>query len=46
MNASRWVRMAAVALGLGLLGPGAQAQGVVKNTFGDWQMRCETPAGA
>ena len=25
--------------------PGA-AQGVVKNTFGDWQMRCETPAGA
>jgi len=31
---------------LGLLGPGAQAQGVVKNTFGDWQMRCETPAGA
>ena len=22
------------------------AQGVVKNTFGDWQMRCETPAGA
>ncbi|MCB8820340.1 invasion associated locus B family protein [Microvirga rosea] len=25
---------------------GAQAQGMVKNTFGDWQMRCETPAGA
>ena len=24
----------------------AIAQGVVKNTFGDWQMRCETPAGA
>src|ERR1700710_2525521 len=24
----------------------AQAQGVVKNTFGDWQMRCEVPAGA
>ena len=24
----------------------AGAQGVVKNTFGDWQMRCETPAGA
>jgi invasion protein IalB len=24
----------------------ASAQGVVKNTFGDWQMRCETPAGA
>jgi len=25
---------------------GAKAQGLVKNTFGDWQMRCETPAGA
>src|SRR5689334_24370765 len=25
---------------------GAQAQGVIKNTFGDWQLRCETPAGA
>ena len=24
----------------------AAAQGVVKNTFGDWQQRCETPAGA
>lgn len=24
----------------------AAAQGPVKNTFGDWQMRCETPAGA
>jgi invasion protein IalB len=24
----------------------ARAQGVVKNTFGDWQLRCETPAGA
>ena len=27
-------------------GSPAAAQGVVKNTFGDWQMRCETPAGA
>jgi invasion protein IalB len=26
--------------------PAALAQGAVKNTFGDWQMRCETPAGA
>jgi invasion protein IalB len=26
--------------------PPASAQGVVKNTFGDWQLRCETPAGA
>lgn len=24
----------------------AQAQGVVKKTFGDWQVRCEMPAGA
>jgi invasion protein IalB len=24
----------------------AAAQGAVKSTFGDWQMRCETPAGA
>ena len=37
---------------LGLLAAGlaaassASAQGVVKNTFGDWQLRCETPAGA
>lgn len=22
------------------------AQGVVRNSFGDWQLRCETPAGA
>ena len=27
-------------------GPPAQAQGLVRNTFGDWQLRCETPAGA
>jgi len=39
---------AALALGLamaGIAGP-APAQGVVKNTFGDWQQRCEVPAGA
>ena len=24
----------------------AAAQGVVRSTFGDWQLRCETPAGA
>lgn len=38
------------ALGLGLAMAGvagpASAQGVVKNTFGDWQQRCEVPAGA
>ncbi|MBB3018904.1 invasion protein IalB [Microvirga lupini] len=49
MGASQWVRHgAAVVLGLTtLLGASnAGAQGMVKNTFGDWQMRCETPAGA
>ena len=49
MNASRWVRRGTVAF-FGLLAlsaaGGAQAQGMVKNTYGDWQMRCETPAGA
>lgn len=54
MGASRWLRCGA-ALFLGLsalamssvaLSPGASAQGMVKNTYGDWQMRCETPAGA
>jgi invasion protein IalB len=34
--------LAALALGA----PHAFAQGVVKNTFGEWQMRCETPPGA
>ena len=33
-------------LGLCLAAAPAGAQGVVKNTFGDWQLRCETPAGA
>jgi len=49
MGASQWVRHgAAVVLGLAtLLGASsAGAQGMVRNTFGDWQMRCETPAGA
>jgi invasion protein IalB len=46
---SRCSRAAAAAVlavaSLGLSG-GADAQGVVKNTYGDWQMRCETPPGA
>jgi hypothetical protein len=49
VNMSRWGRLAAaVSLGLVTLSTAdrAAAQGVVKNTFGDWQMRCETPAGA
>lgn len=32
--------------GLLLTASSAQAQGVVKATHGDWQLRCETPAGA
>ncbi|KAA2234126.1 invasion associated locus B family protein [Salinarimonas soli] len=43
---AHWIGGAALALGLCGAAPGAQAQGVVKNTFGDWQIRCETPAGA
>jgi invasion protein IalB len=36
-----------LSLGAALLSTGpASAQGTVKNTFGDWQLRCETPAGA
>ena len=49
MGASQWVRRgAAVFLGLSALfgATSAGAQGMVKNTFGDWQMRCETPPGA
>jgi invasion protein IalB len=44
----RWApRAAALSLGAALLSTGpALAQGTVKNTFGDWQLRCETPAGA
>ena len=37
---------AAVALAVGLGTGGASAQGVVKQKFGDWEMRCETPPGA
>ena len=46
---SHWVRLAvALSLGLATLSTAqiARAQGVVKNTYGDWQMRCETPPGA
>jgi invasion protein IalB len=49
VNMSRWARLAAAAaLGLMTLSTAqmAWAQGTVKNTYGDWQMRCETPAGA
>jgi invasion protein IalB len=32
--------------GAALFGGAAQAQGVVKGKYGDWEMRCETPPGA
>jgi invasion protein IalB len=43
----RWIAAALVA-GLAVAADSlpARAQGVVKNTFGDWQLRCEVPAGA
>src|SRR3712207_8942378 len=43
----RWIA-AALAAGLVVAAGSlpAGAQGVVKNTFADWQLRCETPAGA
>ncbi len=46
--ASNLSRAAVILAGFGLCLAAAPAfaQGVVKNTFGDWQLRCETPAGA
>lgn len=40
--------VAAFCVGLAtvLLGDAASAQGVVKGKFGDWELRCEQPAGA
>jgi invasion protein IalB len=46
LNLSRSARALAAVAGLAVLAGGAHAQGIVKNTFGDWQLRCETPAGA
>ena len=47
---SMWVRLVSLGLlGLGVLVPAAipaAAQGAPKGKFGDWDMRCETPAGA
>jgi invasion protein IalB len=37
--------VAGLAASCGLAGS-ALGQGAVRNTFGDWQLRCETPAGA
>ena len=39
-------RTAALALVFGFATGVAHAQGVVKQKFGDWEMRCETPPGA
>jgi invasion protein IalB len=36
----------ALAAALLMAAPGALAQGTVRSTHGDWQMRCETPPGA
>ncbi|MEF3367201.1 invasion associated locus B family protein [Methylocystis sp. 9N] len=38
--------VAAFALAVATTPSTAQAQGAVKSKFGDWEMRCETPAGA
>lgn len=40
------LRAAVVATGLACLSSAVLAQGTVKAAHGDWQMRCETPAGA
>jgi invasion protein IalB len=45
-RSSRAAAAAALALASLALCGCADAQGVVKNSFGDWQMRCETPPGA
>jgi len=46
--ASRLIGAAAIGalLAAALPGERAQAQGVVKSVFGDWQIRCDTPPGA
>jgi invasion protein IalB len=36
----------AASLGFLALGGGANAQGAVKQTYGDWQIRCDQPPGA
>jgi invasion protein IalB len=43
----KFLRFAALALAVGAVWTApAAAQGVVKSKHGDWEMRCETPAGA
>ena len=38
--------VASLAIAVTLLFTSAQAQGVVKGKYGEWEMRCETPIGA
>lgn len=45
MRLTRFQSVVAVAL-MGLMPAAALAQGAVKATHGDWQMRCDTPPGA
>ncbi|MDH6635710.1 UNVERIFIED_ORG: invasion protein IalB [Methylobacterium sp. SuP10 SLI 274] len=42
----RLALVAATAATVLAAGGAAQAQGTVRKTFDDWQLRCETPAGA
>ena len=42
----RWIAwIAALVAGMAAAGP-VSAQGAVKNTFGDWKVRCDEPSGA
>lgn len=38
--------VAVLGLGLTAASPQATAQGMIRDAYGDWQKRCETPAGA
>ena len=42
----RWSVLVLIAAGVLAVPLSAHAQGLVRNTFADWQLRCETPAGA
>jgi invasion protein IalB len=43
---SRLATAAVIAAASWAMPQGAWSQGTVRNTFGDWQLRCETPPGA
>ena len=46
MTRLRGFAMGCAAIALALVAVPAQAQGVVKGKFADWELRCETPPGA